>query len=106
MRLDADHFARRPSHSNRARPRLKIAARERARGHGAREPAPVHTDTESRYLDLDGDGLLDAVEVTETIAAVDPATGERRTILIVRTVAAGIEEDGAPRLVLCNSSPT
>jgi hypothetical protein len=66
---------------------------------------PVALESETRYLDLDGDGLLDAIEVTERIVSVGTGDGERKTLQTIRTLAAGIEEDGEPRLVTRSSAP-
>jgi hypothetical protein len=77
----------------------------RGRPPDAGTSAPVEREAETRYLDLDGDGLLDAIEVTERIVSVDQNSGGRRTLQTIRTLAAGIEEDGAPRLVTRSSVP-
>jgi hypothetical protein len=64
----------------------------------------LETDTETRYLDRDGDGLLDAVETLATTTSIDPP-GTRHVLHVVRTVAIGIEEDGVPQVVFSSSSP-
>jgi hypothetical protein len=64
----------------------------------------LETDTETRYLDRDGDGLLDAVETLATTTSVDPPNGTRHVVHVVRTVAIGIEEDGVPQVVVSSST--
>lgn len=101
MRQDARHIARR--RIARSHPRLDLVPA------GTRRPeyatSPVGFESETRYPDLDGDGLLDAIEVTERIVSGDPSNGERRTLQTTRTLVAGIEEDGEARLVSRSSAP-
>jgi hypothetical protein len=102
MRRETHHFARnRAAHS---RSRLDLVP-PRTRRPDTETSTPVEIEAQTRYLDFDGDGLLDAIEVTERIMSVDPNSGERRTLQTIRTLAAGIEEDGAPRLVTRSSMP-
>ncbi len=63
-------------------------------------PTPVVLETRTRYLDLDGDGVLDAVETVETVV---PADDPAQTPQTITTLWAGIGDDGAPRQVLTSS---
>jgi hypothetical protein len=56
--------------------------------------------TATRYLDLDGDGVLDAVETVETVVPADDPT---RPPQAITTLWTGIGDDGAPRRVLTSS---
>ncbi len=82
--------------SGRSRPTTRPGAPSRPHA----SPAPVVVETETRYLDLDGDGVLDAVETVETVVPVDNPTQAPQTIT---TLWAEIGDDGAPRRVLTSS---
>jgi hypothetical protein len=86
------------SRPTRSQPRLDLVT-SRPRQRDGPTSTPVTLESETRYLDLDGDGLLDAVEVTERVVSLGAGDGERRTLQTIRSLAAGIEEDGEPRLV-------
>ena len=61
------------------------------------QPCRVHTDIDTRYLDQDGDGLLDAVEVTEHLVAEGP---DFRRVLSSRRVLLGeVGDDGVAHSV-------
>jgi len=62
------------------------------------------TEADATYLDLDGDGVPDAVEMVETVLAFDAGSRRGRVVQVVRTVAAGIGEDGVPRRVFSTTS--
>jgi hypothetical protein len=102
LRQETHHIAR--HRAARSRPRLDLVP-PRTRRPDTDTSTPVELEAETRYLDLDGDGLLDAIEVTERITSLDPNSGERRTLQTIRTLAAGIDEDGEPRLVARSSVP-
>jgi hypothetical protein len=91
--------------TRRTRPGAALEHRNEALRALTKEPTPIVTSTDTNYLDLDGDGLLDAVEIVETFATVDAPSGKSRVLQVVRTVAAGIGDDGAPGRVLSTSSP-
>jgi hypothetical protein len=56
------------------------------------------TETQTRYLDADGDGLLDAVEVIERIVSV--GDGSRRVLDSSRMLFWDIGDDGVPHRVV------
>jgi hypothetical protein len=60
--------------------------------------------TETRYLDLDGDGVPDAVETIETFAVREAGNGKVSVLYESRTVAADIGIDGVPHRVMSMSS--
>ena len=66
---------------------------------------PVVIDRETRYLDLDGDGVPDAVEVIETVANRGESSGGTADVQVVRTVAVGIGDDGTPARLLRSVNP-
>ena len=66
---------------------------------------PVVIDRETRYLDLDGDGVPDAVEVIETVANRGERSGGTADVQVVRTVAVGIGDDGTPARLLRSVNP-
>lgn len=101
MRRDT-HYPTRPN--ARSQPRFELVT-PRSRRRDASITTPVTLESDTRYLDLDGDGLLDAVEVTERIVSADAGDDERRTLQTIRTLAAGIEEDGEPRLITRSTAP-
>jgi hypothetical protein len=49
---------------------------------------------DTRYLDADGDGMLDAVEIAERVVVV--RSGFRRILSTTRIVVAEIGDDGIP----------
>jgi hypothetical protein len=67
-------------------------------------PSSAEYEARTRYLDLDGDGVPDAVEMIEMVLVPDGGRGERRVLHTSRTVAAGIGVDGVPRRVLSTAS--
>ena len=67
---------------------------------------PVVIDRETRYLDLDGDGVPDAVEVIETVANRGESPGGIADVQVVRTVAVGIGDDGTPARLLRSVTPS
>jgi hypothetical protein len=71
-----------------------------------RSVAPsAECETRTRYLDLDGDGVPDAVEMIEMVVVPrGGANGGRRVLHTSRTVAAGIGIEGVPRRVFSTSS--
>jgi hypothetical protein len=61
------------------------------------------TEVETRYIDVDGDGLLDAVEIAEHVIVVQ--SGSRRIMSTTRTVAAQIGDDGIPHRMRVWTTP-
>jgi hypothetical protein len=53
-------------------------------------------EVETKYLDLDGDGVPDAVETVEVIAVDSTGDGATDTFEVVDEVASDIGIDGAP----------
>ncbi len=99
---DAAPFRSLSRHSVPARPRSD------EREHIARIDQPlfqVVIDRETRYLDLDGDGVPDAVEVIETVANRGVCSGGTADVQAVRTVAIEIGDDGTPTQLLRSVTP-
>jgi hypothetical protein len=63
----------------------------------AARPCQVVTETDTRYLDADGDGLLDTVELIESLVAVGPDF--RRVLSTRRVVLGAVGDDGEPHEV-------
>lgn len=61
------------------------------------EERSVVTETDARYFDSDGDGLLDAVEIIETMVLV--GAGYRRVLSETRATVSKIGDDGVPHHV-------
>jgi hypothetical protein len=75
---------RRPAHGRP--PRLLGLRRHQA--------SDLVTETEPRYLDEDGDGVLDAVEITVTLVAV--GDDFRRVLSTTRLLLAQVDDEGVP----------
>jgi hypothetical protein len=82
---------KRHTQSRSARGRHRVAERARP------VACEFVTETDTRYLDQDGDGLLDAVELTLTRVA----TGDnfRQVLSTERVLMAGVGDDGMPHSV-------
>lgn len=65
-------------------------------------PCEVLTETDTRYMDADGDGMLDAVEIVISLVAVGPES--RRVLSTTRLVLAGVGDDGVPHDVAVRSA--
>lgn len=77
--------------------------RSESRGRGRRaEGSRVVKEVDARYVDADGDGLLDAVELVERVVVVQ--SKGRRVVSTTRTVAAEIGDDGIPHRVTCTAA--
>jgi hypothetical protein len=59
----------------------------------------VFEQQDVRYLDLDGDGLLDAVLTIETFSVDVPGDKEPRSVERIEILEFGIGIDGSPRRV-------
>jgi hypothetical protein len=59
---------------------------------------------ETRYLDLDGDGVPDAVETVERVVVGDRRAGRSRVVHELRTLSAGIGVDGVAQRILSVST--
>lgn len=66
--------------------------RRRAAVPGPRRGRRVVTEVDTRYLDEDGDGMLDAVEVVERLVAVGP--GLREILSTRRILLAEVDDEG------------
>jgi hypothetical protein len=51
------------------------------------------------YLDLDGDGVIDAVQTIEAVAVDVTGDGQADVVEVVEEIAAGIGVDGVPEHV-------
>ena len=58
----------------------------------------VLKEVDARYVDADGDDLLDTVELVERVLVVRPEG--RRVVSTTRTVAAEIGDDGIPHRMM------
>ncbi len=58
----------------------------------------VTKEVDARYVDADGDDLLDTVELVERVVVVRPEG--RRVVSTTRTVAAEIGDDGIPHRMM------
>ncbi len=67
--------------------------------HGTSDPGPGDRvePVRTEFLDLDADGVPDAIEVTETFAYDTPDGAE--VVEEIREVDAGIDEEGVPTTV-------
>ena len=57
------------------------------------------TDTQFEYLDLDGDGVIDAVRTLETHGSWSDRAGDFEVTGTVEALALGIDDDGVPATV-------
>jgi hypothetical protein len=57
------------------------------------------THTTLEYLDLDGDGVPDAVRTIDTRAAWSNRAGDFEVVQTVEELAWGIDDDGVPEAV-------
>ena len=57
------------------------------------------TTSHLEYLDLDGDGVPDAVRTTNTRAAWSNEVGDFEVLQTVEELAWGIDDDGVPEAV-------
>lgn len=62
-------------------------------------------EQEIRYLDLDGDGLPDAVLTVETLSAVVLETGTVQRLETIETLETGIDIEGHARDVQVSAHP-
>ena len=58
-----------------------------------------HDAQATRYLDLDGDGVPDAVEVVELVSVDRTGDGRADEVAVVEELASGIGIEGVPRRV-------
>ena len=64
--------------------------------HSARESVPFR-EPEVQYLDLDGDGVPDAVRITETRVLGATRDGRGQVVQTVSELVSGIGDDGLAR---------
>ena len=70
---------------------------------GGESPAEPDIPLETEYLDLDHDGVLDAVQITETL---EFETGGAELVEKIRELDAGIGTDGVPTTVTVTDTVT
>jgi hypothetical protein len=62
-------------------------------------PEEQNPGVEVRYLDLDGDGVPDAVETTQTVPLHVGADGGVDAVQIIDEIDGSIDDDGVPHTV-------